>query len=110
MNLHTYRCLAFGAMLAIITSRGHVSADNPAPTKNGQADIKNLPTAAQIKELVAHPKEFKLKGADETRQLIVTGALERGMQDLTGEVTYQVGDEKILGVTPSGRVFPLANG
>ena len=32
------------------------------------------------------------------------------LQDLTGEVKYQVADAPVVRVTPSGRVIPLSSG
>src|SRR5207244_7260942 len=57
------------------------------------------------------PKEFQLVVEDDARQLILTGTLQTGAaQDLTGDVTYEVADTKILRVSSAGRVMPLANG
>src|SRR5207244_905499 len=52
-----------------------------------------------------------LKGGDDAQQVVITGRLagER-LQDLTGDVTYEVADGKVVRVTSAGRVVPLANG
>ena len=110
MKANTFRCLAIGALLALVFSRGHLAADSPTATKKLPPDIKNLPAPADVRELQASPREIRLVGADETRQLLLTGALETRLQDLTGEVKYEVADPTIVRVSASGRVTPLANG
>ncbi|MBI3412383.1 MAG: DUF1549 domain-containing protein [Planctomycetes bacterium] len=107
MNAKTLRCLAIGALLALV-SRGRLAAGSPTGTKT--PDIKNLPTAADLKDFQAHPKEVRLKGADQTQQLLLTGVLDSRLQDLTGEVKFEIADPSIVRVTGSGRVMPLANG
>src|SRR5262249_26146950 len=70
-----------------------------------------LPAPAQIKALAVEPKSIDLVGSDDSRQLVLTGTLSGGsLQDLTGNVTYEVADTKVIRVTPAGRVIPLANG
>src|SRR5262245_55161097 len=112
MFAKTLRCIAIGALVAIL-SRGHLDAGSPtggSPTGAKTPDIKNLPAPADLKELQAHPKQIHLKGNDQTQQLIVTGVLDSRLQDLTGEVKYEVADPGIVRVTAAGRVLPLANG
>jgi Protein of unknown function (DUF1549)/Protein of unknown function (DUF1553)/Bacterial Ig-like domain (group 2) len=83
-------------------------ADEPA--KKTTPEIK-LPAPAEVKELLVQPAAIKLTGADESRQLIVTATLrDGGLQDLSGDVKYEVTDAKVVSVSPSGRVLPLANG
>ena len=44
-------------------------------------------------------------------QLVLTATLAGGrLQDLTGDVKYEVADAKVVRVTAAGRVIPLANG
>src|SRR6202044_2801014 len=58
-----------------------------------------------------YPASVKLVGSDESCQVIVTGLVNTGrLQDLTGEVKYEVADAKIARVTSTGRVVPLASG
>ena len=110
MKAHTFRCLATACLLAFVCSRGHLAADAPTTARLIPADIKNLPAPADVKDLQVFPKEIRLVGADETRQLLLTGVVEGGLQDLTGEAKYEVGDSNVVRVTSSGRVIPLANG
>src|SRR5262245_44809402 len=70
-----------------------------------------LPKPADVQSLVAHPQQVTLTGSDDAQQLIVTAALTQGaLQDLTGDVKYEVADTKVARVTSGGRVVPLANG
>ena len=49
----------------------------------------------------------RLKGSDDAQQLIVTATLTGGrLQDLTGDVKYEVADAKVVRVTTTGRVMP----
>ena len=87
-----------------LAGQDYSSAKNPAP------DAIKLPVPAQIKELQVYPTALSLIGADDARQLVVTGVMADGLQDLTGDVVYQVADANIVRVSPSGRIVPLANG
>lgn len=49
-------------------------------------------------------------GADESHQLVITGVTADRLQDLTGDVSYEVADLKVVRVSASGRLVPLANG
>ena len=70
-----------------------------------------LPKAGEIKSLTTHPRRIALKGIDDAQQLILTAELLNGqLQDLTGDVKYEVADKKVVRVTSTGRVIPLANG
>ena len=70
-----------------------------------------LPKPADIKTLVVYPTRISLKGLDEAQQIVLTAELLSGrVQDLTGDVHYEVADKKIARVTSTGRVVPLANG
>src|SRR5438094_806471 len=70
-----------------------------------------LPKPADVVTFTVHPEKVSLKGADDAAQLILTAALSGGkLQDLTGDVKYDVADAKVARVTSTGRVVPLANG
>ena len=70
-----------------------------------------LPKPAEVQTFAVYPDKIALKSADDAQQLILTAALAGGrLQDLTGDVKYEVADDKIVRVTPTGRVMPLANG
>lgn len=70
-----------------------------------------LPKANEIKSITVHPTRIALKGLDDAQQLVLTAELLDGrLQDLTGDVKYQTADNKVVRVTSTGRVVPLANG
>ena len=70
-----------------------------------------LPKPADIKSLAVYPTRISLKGLDDAQQIVLTAELPGGrLQDLTGDVHYEVADKKIARVTSTGRVVPLANG
>jgi Protein of unknown function (DUF1549)/Protein of unknown function (DUF1553) len=75
------------------------------------AESSRLPTPADIKELQAFPTKLSIKGSDDAPQLIISALLSNGqLQDITGDVTYKIADDKIAEVQKSGRVMPLGNG
>jgi hypothetical protein len=69
------------------------------------------PDPASIVALSAQPGQVKLTGGDDAQQLVISAGLTNGRQhDLTADVAYTVSDAKVVRVTSSGRVLPLANG
>ncbi|MCI0682231.1 MAG: DUF1549 domain-containing protein [Gemmataceae bacterium] len=94
--------------LALVIAVGVSRADEPAPQTTPA--IK-LPAPAAIKQLQVEPAAVKLIGADDSRQLIVTGIVQTGsLHDLTGDVKYETTNANVVSITPAGRVLPLANG
>jgi hypothetical protein len=76
-----------------------------------KGDLAPLPKPAEIKVLAANPTQVTLKGLDDSAQLIITGQLLNGsQQDLSGDVKYEVANDKVARVTSLGRVIPLTNG
>jgi hypothetical protein len=70
-----------------------------------------LPKPAEVQSFTVHPAKITLKGLDDAQQLLLTAGLAGGrLQDLTGDVKYEVADNKIARVTSTGRVVPVANG
>src|SRR5205085_4841798 len=70
-----------------------------------------LPKPAEVQKFTVYPDKIALKSADDAAQLILTGELAGGrLQDLTGDVKYDVADAKVVRVTSAGRVLPIANG
>lgn len=110
MKRYLIPVLALGCVLA---APSLMLADPPEPAKKSTSDTIALPTPAEVKELQIFPeKAITLIGADDSRQLILTGVLKDAsrLQDLSGDVKYEVADSKVCKVTPSGRVVPLENG
>ncbi len=70
-----------------------------------------MPAQNEIKALVAFPARLSLRGSDDAKQVLITAELNAGrMQDLTGDVKYEVADPRIARVTSTGRVLPKGNG
>jgi hypothetical protein len=94
------------AMSGTVVAGDLYSSSDAAPTNPAV-----LPKPGEIKELTANPASINLIGADDAAQLIVTASLNSGgLQDLSGDAQYVVADPKVLKITPTGRIFPLANG
>jgi hypothetical protein len=103
-----YRWLALAALLsaaAVGTNHfGHAQGQN-------KSDTIILPPPAQILKVDVQPATVALRGQDESRQLILTGHVGDGrLQDLTGDVKYEVADPKVARVTSAGRILPQTNG
>jgi hypothetical protein len=101
--------LALGALSLV---GGPLAADDIYPTKSPTpSDTVALPKPSEIQSLEVQPKAITLKGADDAQQLVLTAALAGSrLQDLTGDVKYEVADAKVARVSTSGRVVPVANG
>ncbi|HZZ77796.1 MAG TPA: DUF1549 domain-containing protein [Gemmataceae bacterium] len=80
-------------------------------SKSVKTEQTPLPTPAEVQTLSVNPPTVTLKGLDDSTQLVVTAALAAGKtQDLTGDVKYELANEKLARVTSNGRIIPLANG
>lgn len=98
------------ALLCVVLSHGVSNADDAKPAKAPTGDV-TLPAPADVHALIAYPASIALVGSDESRQLIVSGAIKNGQQqDLSGDAKYEVADNKVVRVTTSGRVLPVGNG
>src|SRR6266446_2935182 len=70
-----------------------------------------LPSPAEVQKLGVFPEKIVLSGQDDAAQLVVTGTVQTDrLQDLSGNVAYQVANPALARVTSAGRVLPLANG
>jgi hypothetical protein len=79
--------------------------------QTARTDNITLPSPQQVQKLIVFPTSFALRGDDDSRQLILTGTLGDGrLQDLSGDVEYEVADRNVVRVTPAGRVLPTGNG
>jgi hypothetical protein len=103
---------ALAATAAGLTfSGGHLYAGDLYGKDLPKSDDVVLPKPSEVKTLAAQPARIALKGGDDAAQLILTATLEGGrLQDLSGDVRYEVADRKIVRVTSTGRVLPLGNG
>ena len=99
--------VAFWAVLLLIPGQAAGLGLDKDMTETGAP----LPAAGKVQSLVVYPTQVVLRGADDSRQLIVTAILSGGVvQDLTGDARYEVADRSLIRVTPSGRVIPVGNG
>ncbi len=109
MKAYRMHGLALVAALAILGTT-HLASAGDSKKPSPPPDMP-LPAPADVKALTAHAPAVTLKGQDDSAQLIITGQLNSGrLQDLSSNVTYDVGDAKLLRVTSAGRIIPLANG
>ncbi len=103
--------LALVAALVFSAASGFVSAQEPNGKKAANPDQIALPTPAEVQTLSVFPATVTLKGQDDSAQLVVTGSIAGGKtQDLTGDVKYELANEKIARITTAGRIIPLVNG
>jgi Protein of unknown function (DUF1553)/Protein of unknown function (DUF1549) len=94
----------------LFAAHGH-AADTPVATKAPKVEAVALPAATEVQALAAYPPSIALRGGEDSSQLVLTANLPGGrVQDLTGDVKYEVAKNAIVRVTASGRVIPLANG
>src|SRR5262245_39181948 len=106
------RWTALPALAALLGSAGPLPAgDLYAEKAPARVEAPALPRPADVRALDVRPDAVALRGADDARQLVLTATLPDGrLQDLTGDVKYEVADPKVARVTSAGRVVPLANG
>ena len=92
MQAHRIAWLALFAALAITSNSSAQLYDNKAV----KSDQVALPKPAEVQSLTVFPATVPLKGLDDSAQLVITANLAGGkMQDLTGDVTYEITNEKI---------------
>jgi hypothetical protein len=109
--MNTIRRWAAPAVFVVLFTAQSNAADAPSANKTTKSEPLPLPRPTDVQLLVAYPPSIALRGADDSSQLILTANLPGGdVQDLTGDVQYEVADSGLLRVTSSGRVIPLANG
>jgi hypothetical protein len=95
---------------AIAASAG-ISATQDDSKKSVTTDQVALPTPAEVSSLTVFPATVILRGLDDSAQLVITGNLAASKtQDLTGDVKYELANEKLARITSNGRIIPLVNG
>src|SRR5260370_24122556 len=101
-------CLILGGLAVLVGLRGDAADSYKKTTVQGEISV---PAPAAIQAVAVHPTGINAVGSDDSRQLVLTGTLTGGaLQDLTGHVTYEAADAKVVRVTAAGRVIPLATG
>jgi hypothetical protein len=102
------RWLVLMALAVLIFSGGQLRAADAATVSDEKIV---LPQPADVDGLAIYPEKVALKGGDDAAQLVLTARLKNGrLQDLSGDAKYEPADPKVVRVTTSGRVIPLANG
>lgn len=103
-------CLGMVAVLAFTCSSGSSSAQE-SDKKPVKSDQITMPTPAEVASLTVYPASITLRGQDDSAQLVVSGQVTGGrLQDLTGEVKYELANPALARITTNGRIIPLANG
>jgi len=99
------------ALAALTFPGGRLTAGDLYNKEAAKVEPAALPGPADVVSLDVHPTKVALRGSDDARQLVVTASLAgRRLQDLSGDVTYEAANPKVVRVTTAGRVIPLANG
>jgi hypothetical protein len=97
--------------VALTCAVGPLRAGDLYDKEPAKAETVALPKAADVQGLAVAPTQIALKGIDDAQQLIITATLTDGrLQDLSTDIKYDVADSKVVRVTSTGRVIPLANG
>jgi hypothetical protein len=99
--------------LAALTCAGGslLAGDLYSGKEPAKLDATTLPRPTEVRALTVQPLKIALKGGDDAQQLVLTAELLDGrLQDLTGDVKYEVASTKVARVTTTGRVIPVANG
>ena len=107
------RWLILSAALSALTMTGGLVRAGDIYSEKEPAKLEPLvlPKPAEVLKFTVYPDKVALKSADDAAQLIITAELASGrLQDLTGDVKYDVINSKIVRVTSAGRIVPLTNG
>src|SRR5262245_28119636 len=105
------RWLVLAALVALTMPGSRLSAANTPNQPAAKTESEALPRPSDVKSLAVHPERITLTGSDDAQQLVITAALNQGgVQDLSGDVKYEVANAQVARVTSAGRVLPLANG
>src|SRR5262245_7016579 len=104
-------CPVLMAALALTCSGRDLRAGDIYNKEPAKQDAIALPKPAEIQSLNAYPNQIALKGSEDAQQILVTATLANNrLQDLTGDMQYEIADSKVARVSTAGRVVPVANG
>jgi hypothetical protein len=99
------------ALAALTCSGRDLRAGDIYSKEPVKQDAIELPKPAEIQSLNAYPNQIALKSIEDAQQIVITATLAANrLQDLTGDVQYEVADSKVARVSTAGRVVPVANG
>jgi hypothetical protein len=105
------RSLFLPALAALALTGTPALAGDLYDKTSAPADSVALPKPAEVLSIAAQPAKVALKGMDDAAQLVLTATLKDGkLCDLTGDVKYDIADAKVVRVTTTGRILPVANG
>jgi hypothetical protein len=108
---HRWLVVLAGLALVFVGTRNlRSSAGDLYGKKQAKGDLIAMPSPGEVKTLEVYPAKVHLKGIDDSQQLLITGVLHDRLQDLTGDVKYEVVNPAVAKISPSGRIIPLANG
>ncbi|HJT78971.1 MAG TPA: DUF1553 domain-containing protein, partial [Gemmataceae bacterium] len=111
MTGRLFRWPVLMALAALAVSAGPLLAGDLYNKEPVKVEAAALPTPAQVQGLDVSPPKIALEGLDDAQQLVLTGRLAGGrLQDLTGDVKYEVANSKVARVTTAGMVVPVGNG
>src|ERR1700693_1503510 len=97
---------AAAIVLPVLLAVQAQAADAPAAKKGTKAEVVALPAPTEVQALAAYPPSIALRGGDDSIQLVLTANLPGGrVQDLTGDVKYEIANNAIVRIAPSGRVI-----
>src|SRR5690349_2590967 len=99
--VHRFALLPMLATLGVRSGGSLLAAEGPTPVIG----------AGTLRALTAQPETVALRGADQVRQLIVTGLFANGGgRDLTREVVWHVADPTIARIEKGGLLVALRSG
>jgi len=99
------------ALVAQVGIIGQTYAGDLYSKEASSYESRPLPSPSELKSLAAYPARITLNGSGDAAQLVISGALPDGrIQDLTGDVRFELSGPAIVRVSTSGRIMPLADG
>jgi len=99
------------ALVALAGITGQTNAGDLYGKEASAYESRPLPNPNEFTSLAAYPSNIAFKGSGDAAQLVISGALRNGrIQDLTGDVRFDLSGPAIVRVSTSGRIIPLADG
>ncbi len=109
--MKTARRITLATLAFLVLAGGRLTAADLYDKDPAKTDDVVLPKPADVASLACSPTKIALKGLDDAQQLVITATLAGNrLQDLSGDVKFEVANPKVARVSTSGRVIPLANG
>src|SRR5260370_24076135 len=91
---------ALMATMALTCSGRNLRAGDIYSKEPVKQDAIQLPKPAEIQSLNAYPNQIVLKSIDDAQQILITATHDTcRLQDLTGDVQYEVADSTIARVS-----------